>query len=136
MTDTSTNRGAADNQGAETGGRQRAIEAYDNARERVSDSLNEAPFIALAGGLAAGALIAALLPRTEAETRAIGPTARRVKQSAQAAFQAAKDTGAQRLGEMGLSADHAEETIRSLLSDVGDAARESGKAALDTGRNN
>ena len=40
------------------GARQRAIEAYDGARERVSDSLGEAPLIALAGGLAAGALIA------------------------------------------------------------------------------
>ena len=44
--------------------RQRAIEAYDGARDRVSDTLGEAPLIALAGGIAAGALIAALLPRT------------------------------------------------------------------------
>jgi len=50
--------------------RQRAIEAYDSTRERVSDTLSEAPLLALAGGIAAGALIAALLPRTKAETRA------------------------------------------------------------------
>ena len=119
----------------DAGSRQRAIEAYDNARERVSDSLSQAPLIALAGGLAAGALIAALLPKTETETRAVGPTARRVKKSARAAFEAAKDTGQQKLGDLGLSRDRAEETIRSLLSDVADAARESGKAALDAGRN-
>src|SRR5215218_3881632 len=62
--------------------RQRAIEAYESARERTTDSLTESPLIALAGGLAAGALIAALLPRTSAETTALRPTARRVRKSA------------------------------------------------------
>jgi hypothetical protein len=40
--------------------RQRAIKAYEDARERTADTLGQAPLIALAGGLAAGALIAAL----------------------------------------------------------------------------
>ena len=119
---------------ADVNSRQRAIEAYDSTRERVSDTLSEAPLIALAGGIAAGALIAALLPRTKAETRAVAPTARRVKQSARAAFEAAKDTGSQRLGELGLSRDRAEKTIRSLLSDVTQAAKDSGQAALDAAR--
>ena len=66
--------------------RQRAIEAYDSARERAVDTLGDAPLFALAGGIAAGALIAALLPRTGLETRLVRPTARRVKDSARAAF--------------------------------------------------
>jgi hypothetical protein len=132
MTDKRT--GAAE--GSDAGSRQRAIESHGSTRERMTDTLGEAPLIALAGGLAAGALIAALLPRTDTETRAIRPTARRVKQSARAAFKAAKDTGTQRLGELGLSRDRAEETIRSLLSDVTEAARESGQAALDAARKN
>lgn len=65
--------------------RQRAIEAYAGARDRTVGTLSEAPLIALAGGLAAGALIAALLPRSDAETRAVRPTARRVKDTARAA---------------------------------------------------
>ena len=134
MTDNSM-RDRSDETESETGARQRAIEAYGNARERVSDTLTEAPMIALAGGLAAGALIAALLPRTEAEERAVRPTARRIRQSAQAALQAAKETGTQRLGEMGLSRDRAEDTIRSLLSDVTEAAKASGQAALDSAGN-
>ena len=119
---------------AGTSSRQRAIEAYDSARERVSDTFGEAPLIALAGGLAAGALFAALLPRTEAETRAIGPTAKRVKQTARAAYEAAKDTGTQRLDELGLNRTKGEETIRSLLEGVTDAAKASGQAALDAAR--
>jgi hypothetical protein len=132
MTDNRSNAGEF--QTGDAGSRQRAIDAYGSARERVSDTLSDAPLIAIAGGLAAGALIAALLPRTETETRALRPAARRAKQSAQAAYQAARETGSQRLGEMGLSPDRAQETIRSLLSDVTEAAKASGQAALDAGR--
>lgn len=116
------------------GARQRAIEAYEEARDRATDTLGQAPLIALAGGLAAGALIAALLPRTETETRMVRPTARRVKVGARAAAQAARETGTQRLQEMGLTRERAEETIRGLFGDVTQAAKESADAALDAAR--
>ena len=115
--------------------RQRAIEAYESARERAVDTLGEAPLLVLAGGIAAGALIAALLPRTDAETRAIRPTARRVKDTARAAFNAARDTGSQRLDDLGLSRDKGEGTIRNLLSGLTDAAKASANAALEAARN-
>ena len=130
--------------GAETGSsaRQRAIEAYETARDSVSgagrraaNGLSEAPLIALAGGLAAGALIAALLPRTESEARLVRPTARRVKDTARAAYKAAKETGTDKLNDLGLSREKGEETIRSLFQGVTDAARASGQAALDAARN-
>jgi len=114
--------------------RQRAIEAYDSTRDRVSDTLGEAPLIALAGGIAAGALIAALLPRTRTEARLVRPTARRVKDTARAAFNAAKDTGSGRLDELGLSRENGEKTIHSLIDGLTDAARASGQAALDAAR--
>jgi hypothetical protein len=116
-------------------GRQRAIEAYESARERTIDTLGEVPLLALAGGLAAGALIAALLPATEAETRLVSPTARRVKDSARAALDAARETGTQRLDELGLSREKGEETIRNLLGELGDAARASANAAAKAVRN-
>lgn len=114
--------------------RQRAIEAYEGARDRASDTLGQAPLLALAGGIAAGALIAALLPRTEAEVRAVRPTARRVKNSARAALDAAKDKGTQRLDELGLTRGKAEETVRNLLEGVADAAKASANAALEAVR--
>lgn len=119
----------------DSGARQRAIEAYEGVRDRASDTLGEAPLLVLAGGLAAGALIAALLPRTEAETRAIRPTARRVKSTAIAAFDAARDTGSQRLDELGLNRDKGEETIRKLLDGLSGAAKASADAALEAARN-
>ena len=118
----------------ETGARQRAIEAYESARDRASDTLGEAPLLALAGGIAAGALIAALLPRTKAEARAVRPAARRVKETARAALDAAKGTGSKRLDELGLNRDKGEATIRSLLEGVADAAKASANAALDAAR--
>ena len=130
--------------GSDTRGsaRQRAIEAYESARDSVSgagrkaaSSLTEAPLIALAGGLAAGALIAALLPRTDAETRLVRPTAKRVKDTARAAYKAAKDTGGDKLNALGINREKGEETIRSLFQGVTDAARASGQAALDAARN-
>ena len=116
--------------------RQRAIEAYAGARDRTVGTLSEAPLIALAGGLAAGALIAALLPRTNAETRAVRPTARRVKDTAKAAFKAAKDSGTEKLNESGISREKGEDTLRSLFQGVSDAARASANAALDAARKN
>jgi hypothetical protein len=122
----------------ESGGgspRQRAIEAYESARERTMDTLGETPLIALAGGLAAGALIAALLPRTDTETRLVRPTARRVKDSARAAIDAARTTGEERLDKLGINRQKGEETIKNLLEGLSDAARASGKAAVDAVRN-
>jgi len=118
-----------------TGARQRAIEAYESARDSAADTLGEAPLLALAGGIAAGALIAALLPRTDAETKALRPAARRVKDTARQAFSAAKDTGSKRLDELGLSTDKASETIRNLFGELTDAAKASGTAALEAARN-
>jgi hypothetical protein len=115
--------------------RQRAISAYEDARGRASDTLGQAPLIALAGGIAAGALIAALLPRSEAETRLVRPTARRVKSSARAALDAARDTGKQRLDEHGISREKGQETIRNLLDGLTDAAKASASAAADAVRN-
>ena len=117
--------------GSDTRGsaRQRAIEAYESARDSVSgagrkaaSSLTAAPLIALAGGIAAGALIAALLPRTDAETRLVRPTAKRVKDTARAAYKAAKDTGGDKLNALGINREKGEDTIRSLFQGVSDAA--------------
>lgn len=123
--------------------RKRAIDAYEQARDNVSDagkktrdSLSEAPLIALAGGIAAGALIAALLPRTDKETELVRPTAKKVKKTARAAADAARKTGTRHLDELGISRDKGEQTLRSLLQGVGEAAKASAEAAVSAARKN
>ena len=134
MIDQDTPRTASDYQDGSPSARQRAIEAYEGARDRAVDTLGDAPLIALAGVLAAGALIAALLPRTDTETRFVRPTARRVKGAARAAAEAARQTGSDRLEELGLTREKGEATIRNLLQGVTDAAKASAEAALDAAR--
>ena len=51
------------------------------------------------------------------------------------AIDAARTTGSQRLDELGISREKGEETIRNLLEGLTDAARASGKAAVDAVRN-
>jgi len=123
--------------------RQRAIETYEQARDNAADagrkardSLSEAPLLALAGGIAAGAIIAALLPRTEKEQELVGPTAKRVKQTARAAAEAARDTGSKRLDDLGINREKGSQTLRSLLQNVGEAVKASAEAGLDAARKN
>ncbi len=121
--------------------RQRAIEAYDGARksvagagQRATDGIVEAPLIALAAGLAAGALLAALLPRTDSETRLLRPTADKITDTAKAAAAAAREAGTSRLAELGLTREKGAETLRSIFEGASDAAKTSAQAALSAAR--
>lgn len=132
MTDTNSNDSSI---------RSRAIEAYDDALDgvagagrRATDGIDEAPLIAIAAGLAAGALLAALLPRTKAETQLLRPTADRLTATAKAAATAAKEAGTSRLAELGLTREKGAETLRSIFDGAGDAARKSADAALSAAR--
>ena len=122
----------------EAGIRQRAIEAYDEAREstarKANDAIEESPLIALAGGLALGAILAAILPRTDTETRLLRPVGDRLTGTAKAAAEAAKDAGTSRLAELGLTREKGAETLRSIFESAGDAAKTSAQAALSAAR--
>lgn len=118
-------------------GRQGNFESYGAGRgrfggagRRATEAIDEAPLVAIAGGLAAGALIAALLPRSRAEERVLRPVTDRVSETARAAAQAAKDAGQSRLHELGLTPERGVETIRSVIQGAGEAARASAQAAL------
>jgi hypothetical protein len=106
----------------------------NDIRYRATESIDEAPLIALAGGLAAGALLAALLPRTESEKRALRPVGERLTGTAKAAASAAKEAGQSRLAELGLTPEKGRETLRSLFEGAGDAAKTSAQAALSAAR--
>jgi len=109
--------------------RTRAVDAYDSARERAaaattraSDGIDEAPLIALAGGLAVGVLLAALLPRTEREDKLLGPIGGRITGSARSAVDAAKEAGRDKLNELNLTREAGSSTLQSLVKTVSDAA--------------
>lgn len=110
--------------------RTRAVEAYDNARRKATGGIEEAPLLALAGGLAAGAVLASLLPISRKEQELLGPVAGNLKDRASDAVEAAKEAGQARLDELGLTPDKGTETLRSILEGAGDAAKASAEAAV------
>jgi hypothetical protein len=133
-----TDQNSQDN---ESGVRQRAIEAYDGARDSVAeagrkanDAIDDAPLIALAGGLALGAILDAILPRTQAETRALRPVGDKLAGTAKAAAEAAKEAGTSRLAELGLTREKGAETLRSIFEGASDAAKVSAQAAVGAAR--
>ena len=140
MTDTRTTGQDNETEGGRSP-RQRAIEAYGSARDRVSgagrraeEALSETPLIVLAAGLAAGAAIAALLPRTRAESRLLRPVTDRARETARTAYSAAKDAGRGRLDELGLTRDRGSDAVRSIIDGAKDAAKASAGAAFGTVR--
>ena len=117
--------------------REKAIEAYDTARDRAlaagakaREGIGETPLLALGGGLALGALIAALIPRSKLEDRLIGPTGERIADGAKAAAGAARDAGREKLAELNITRDAGTNAVQSLLKGLTDAARRSGQAAV------
>ncbi|HYC95171.1 MAG TPA: hypothetical protein VEB39_05670 [Sphingomicrobium sp.] len=115
--------------------RERAIDAYEATRERARDRVDGSPLLALGGGLAIGALVAALLPKTRTEDRLLGPVGGRITDTARTAAGAAKDAGREKLAELNITRDAGKGAVQSLVDGITEAARTSGKAALEAARN-
>ena len=87
--------------------RERTQSAYEAARSRASDVTRQAsdqlsvyPVAAVIGGFAIGALLAAVLPRTEREADLLGKTGRRLTGAARDAAQRGLDAGKAQLDEI------------------------------------
>ncbi|MDQ3078005.1 MAG: hypothetical protein M3Q83_04085 [Pseudomonadota bacterium] len=126
QSDTTASSPTTDSKGSR---RERAVSAYDSARERASSAkaktgnqIDEAPLIALAGGLAAGALIAALLPRTTTEDKLLGPVGEKITGGARSAIDAAKQAGRDKFEELNLTRDAGASAFQTIIKGVSDAA--------------
>lgn len=99
------------------------------ARQKTSDGIDANPVAALIGGLALGALAAAVLPRTRKEDELLGDIGGRINDTARGAAQAAKEAGRDKLEELGINKDAAMGKAQELAKAVGDVARDSASAA-------
>lgn len=106
-----------------------AVDAYDSARDRAAavtakagDGIDEAPLVALAGGLAVGVLLAALLPRTGREDKLLGPIGGKITGSARNAVEAVKEAGRDKMNELNLTRDAGTSALQTLIKGVSDAA--------------
>lgn len=131
---TDTNRSSANSESSGQGFtgdvRQRAIGAYDSALDsassagrRAGDAIEQAPLVAIGAGIAAGALIAALLPTSRRERDLLKPYGDKVTRAARDAASAARETGSEKLRELGLTPD-------TLADKASEAAKATAQAAV------
>lgn len=113
-----------------------AGDAYEAARQRAAaarrkgaDGVEENPVAALVGGLAIGAVIGALLPRTRRETETLGPLGSKINEAARNAVSAARDAGREKLDELGVSREAAQGQVDKLLDVAVKTASSAGSAA-------
>ncbi len=102
------------------------------ARQKTADGIDASPVAALIGGLALGALAAAVLPRTRKEDELFGEIGGRINDTARDAAQAAKDAGRDKLDELGINKDAAMDKAKELAQSVSGVVKESASAAASS----
>jgi hypothetical protein len=110
--------------------RQQATAAF----EAGAHAVESAPLTALAGAIALGAVVAALLPSSNRETEALAPLGNRIRSALDGAFAAAKMAGAEQLTARGLTAAATSSGAGALLGSIVKAvlaANSAAKGALD-----
>lgn len=106
--------------------RERTVSAYEAARSRASDVTRQAsdqfaiyPVGAVIGGFAIGALLAAVLPRTDQEERVLGKTGRRLTGAAREAAQRGLDAGREQVEQIrSKTAQRVGEAVGDAVADV------------------
>jgi ElaB/YqjD/DUF883 family membrane-anchored ribosome-binding protein len=100
-----------------------------DARRYASDSYDANPLTGALVGIAAGALLGLLLPRTRREDELLGETRDRLADAAKSAARAASDTARRQLDEMGVNADAAKAKLGEIGQQAKEVARTAGQAA-------
>ncbi len=109
-------------------------ESAKRAAEKTTQTVDHNPLAAIVGGLAVGAIVAALLPRTKREDALVGDVGKKVRSTASTAAKNATATAKEQLDALGVNADSARDQFRDLVGKVAEAARSAGNAAADTVR--
>jgi ElaB/YqjD/DUF883 family membrane-anchored ribosome-binding protein len=104
------------------------------AGETSAQSIDKNPLAIVAGGLAIGAIVGMLLPKTEREKKVIGKAGKAINDTAKRAVNAAKDAGKAKVNEVGLGTDAVRDQFRDLVSKASEAVKAAGKAAADEAR--
>jgi len=127
--------------------REKAAEAYEKGREaaargvqqsrdiahnvaiKTNDGIDKNPLAIVLGGIALGAIVGALLPRTERETKIMGKAGKKLNKKAKEMAKAAKAAGKEQVDSLGLNGDAVREQFRDLVSKAALAVKAAGEAA-------
>lgn len=110
--------------------REKAGSAYQTAGRRAGEGIDSNPVAAVFGGLAIGAIVAALLPRTRREDEMLGDVGRKINDSAREAAAAAREAGRGQLDELGLSKDGLRGKLDEFTGRAVGAIKDSAGAAV------
>ncbi len=114
----------------------KTLDSARDAADRTAKAIDANPLPALFGGLAIGAVAGALLPRSQREVQLLAPVGKRIKETTGGAMQAARDTGLQELGAIGLSRTALHGSAGKLAGDILKALATAGTAAILASKEN
>ncbi len=104
------------------------------AAHKSSETIDKNPLAIVLGGLALGAIVGALLPKTEQEKKFLGKTGKKLNDKAKAVAGAAKTAGKDKIDSLGINSDSAREQFRDLVGKATEAVKAAGQAASDAAR--
>lgn len=102
-----------------------------NAKAKTNETIESSPLAMVAGGIALGAIVAALLPKTEREKKILGGAGRKLNDTAKMAAEAAKSAGAAHMANVGLNSEALRKQAKEIVQKGVDTARTAGKAASE-----
>ena len=108
----------------------RTLDTARDAADRTAKAIDANPLPVLIGGLAVGALAGAFLPRSQREVELLAPVGAKLKETTGSALSAARETGLQELGAIGLSRAALHGSAGKLAGDVLKALATAGTAAI------
>jgi ElaB/YqjD/DUF883 family membrane-anchored ribosome-binding protein len=104
------------------------------ASETTGQTIDKNPLAIVAGGIAIGAILGMLIPKSERETKVLGKAGKKVNETAKRAVDAAKSAGKEKVDNLGLNQDALRDQFRDLVSKASEAVKAAGKAAADEAR--
>ena len=125
-------RGDHDSKAKPAGTRAKLADARDSALDRARsavEGIEANPVSVLVGGVAAGLIAGAFIPRSKREQDLLRPVGKRLVEGATAALAAAKETGRDQLTAGVMSRDAAKEGARKVF----DSAFQAAKGTRDKG---
>jgi hypothetical protein len=111
-----------------------ARQGASRARQTTSQKIETTPELALIGGLALGAIAAALLPKSRKEEELLGTYGKQINDRAREAARAAKEAGRDKLDELGLNKEAAKQKLSEVAKQAGEAVKTTATAAAQAAK--